>query len=115
MKDLLTSYPSLSRRLVAACFLLLAQLVTGCAALERQPAVPSNLTEQATVLGIPNARFWPDTQGLALVQEGNQALVRERAARASNAGANSPLPPANFLAVSGGSDNGAFAAGLLVG
>jgi hypothetical protein len=94
---------------------LVAQLVAGCVALEREPAVPSALTEQATVLGIPNARFWPDTQGPALVQEGNQALVRERGALADPAAANSPLPPANFLAVSGGSDNGAFAAGLLVG
>jgi hypothetical protein len=94
--------------------LLVIQLVSACAALERQPAVPANLTEQATVLGIPNARFWPDTQGPALVQEAGAALARERAAQAG-AGPNGALPPANFLAVSGGSDNGAFAAGLLVG
>jgi hypothetical protein len=93
---------------------LLSQLIVGCAALERQPAVPSNLTEQATVLGIPNARFWPDTQGPALIQEANAARARERS-RDDAAGTNGPLPPANFLAVSGGSDNGAFAAGLLVG
>jgi Patatin-like phospholipase len=98
-----------------ACFLLLAQLVVGCAALERQPAVPASLTEQAMVLGIPNARFWPDTQGPALIQEGTQALMRERAARAETAGTDAALPPANFLAVSGGGDNGAFAAGLLIG
>jgi len=41
--------------------------------------------------------------------------VRERAASGQTAGANRPLPPANFLAVSGGGDNGAFASGLLVG
>jgi hypothetical protein len=93
---------------------LLSQFIVGCAALERQPAVPSNLTEQATVLGIPNARFWPDTQGPALIQEANAARARERS-RDDAAGTNGPLPPANFLAVSGGSDNGAFAAGLLVG
>ncbi len=93
---------------------LLTQLVAGCASLERQPAAPANLTEEATVLGIPNARFWPDTEGPALVQEANAALARERAAPGA-AGASSPLPPANFLAVSGGSDNGAYAAGLLVG
>jgi Patatin-like phospholipase len=98
-----------------ALLVLLATLVTGCAALERQPAVPSGLTEQATVLGIPNARFWPDTQGPALIQEANQALLRERAMPADTGGLNGPLPPANFLAVSGGSDNGAFGAGLLVG
>src|SRR5262249_32966724 len=89
-------------------------LIVGCAALERQAAVPSNLTEEATVLGIPNARFWPDTQGPALIQEANAALARERTVYDA-AGANGPLPAANFLAVSGGSDNGAFAAGLLLG
>lgn len=98
-----------------ALLVLFATLIAGCAALERQPAVPSRLTEQATVLGIPNARFWPDTQGPALIQEANQALLRERATPADTGGLNSPLPPANFLAVSGGSDNGAFGAGLLVG
>lgn len=40
-----------------ALLVLFATLIAGCAALERQPAVPSRLTEQATVLGIPNARF----------------------------------------------------------
>ena len=77
--------------------------------------MPSDLTEQAAVLGIPNERFWPDTQGPALVQEANEAYIRERAAQVAAEGANSPVLPANFLAVSGGSDNGAFAAGLLVG
>jgi hypothetical protein len=106
-------YRSWARTVFAV--LLLAPIMAACAALERQPAVPANLTEQATVLGIPNARFWPDTQGPALVQEAGEAIARERAAQAAAGGANGPLPPANFLAVSGGSDNGAFAAGLLVG
>ncbi|HEY2013336.1 MAG TPA: hypothetical protein VGH38_07525, partial [Bryobacteraceae bacterium] len=92
--------------------LSLIPLISACASLERQPAEPANLTEQATVLGIWNARFWPDTQGPALVQEAVEALARERVTQAP-AGQNGALPPANFLAVSGGSDNGAFAAGLL--
>jgi hypothetical protein len=96
-----------------AWLLLLMKFVVGCAPLERLPPAPSNLTEHATVLGIPNARFWPDTQGPALVQEAGEALTRERTSQAT--GTNAPLPAANFLAVSGGSDNGAFAAGLLVG
>lgn len=108
------SRPRRSWYVGAACSLLLA-LFAGCAALERQPAVPSKLTEQVTVLGIPNERFWPDTQGPALVQEANEAFIRERAAQVAAEGTNSPVLPANFLAVSGGSDNGAFAAGLLVG
>jgi Patatin-like phospholipase len=107
--------PRQSWSIFAVWIVLLSQLVAGCADLGRQPAAPTNLTEEAMVLGIPNARFWPDTQGPALVQEANAALARERAAPAGGAGVNGPLPAANFLAVSGGSDNGAFAAGLLVG
>jgi patatin-like phospholipase len=92
---------------------LLVALVAGCAG-ERQPAVPKTSTEQASVLGIPNARFWPDTQQAALAEEAMQALARERAAQGSGSPAGQ-LPPANFLALSGGSDDGAFGAGLLVG
>ena len=86
-------------------------LIVGCAGPDRLNAVPQSLTEQTTVLGIPNARFWADKQGPAMVREGMDAVARERSALASDA----KLPPANFLALSGGSDNGAFGAGLLVG
>jgi predicted acylesterase/phospholipase RssA len=43
-----------------------------------------------------------------------QAAAAEQQAR-SRAGITGPLPPATFLALSGGGDNGAFAAGLLNG
>ena len=79
--------------------------------------MPPAVADQVTVLGIQNARFWPDTQGEALLREGVQALERERAAAritgSSSAAAN--LSPANFLAVSGGGDDGAFGAGLICG
>jgi hypothetical protein len=87
-------------------------LATGCAALERNPPMPAALADQVTVLGIQNARFWPDTQGAALAREGAQAFQRERAAADNPAGR---LRPANFLAISGGGDDGAFGAGLLCG
>ena len=98
----------------AAALLALVALAA-CAGPVRQPGVPLALTEQATVLGIPNARFWADTQGPQMVEVGNQALARERAANNSPAGAAARLSAANYLALSGGSDNGAFGAGLLVG
>jgi Patatin-like phospholipase len=94
---------------------LLVAHVGGCAGPTRKSAVPAGLTEQATVLGISNVRFWADTQGPAMVQEGRLALAREREARGGSVGAESQLQPANLLAISGGSDNGAFGAGLLVG
>jgi hypothetical protein len=70
------------------------------------------LTEQATVLGgVPNARYFPDTQSEAMAQEAYAALDRERAQLAPGG----VLPPANFVAISGGGDDGAFGAGVLVG
>jgi hypothetical protein len=87
--------------------------VAGCASMERLPPAAANVTDQTTVLGIPNARFYADTQAEQIAQEGLRALERERAASAIGPGGR--LPPANFLGLSGGSDNGAFGAGLLVG
>jgi len=101
-------------RAIQSALLLLILLAVGCSD-PRVPAESPKLTDQATVLGIPNARFHPDTQTDAMVQEALSALERERAARASAGVTNGPLPPANFLAISGGSDDGAFGAGLLVG
>ena len=43
--------------------------------------MPRALADNVTVLGIPNARFWPDTQGEALLREAMRALepnVRRR-------------------------------------
>ena len=60
-----------SRRWWTACALgviSLMQLVVSCASVERLPAAPSDITEQATALGIPNERFW-HTQGPAFVKE----------------------------------------------
>jgi hypothetical protein len=75
--------------------------------------VPAALADQITVLGLPNARFWAwiDTQGPALIREWGRSLERERAAAPSYA----RLPPAHFLAISGGGGDGAFGAGLLCG
>jgi predicted acylesterase/phospholipase RssA len=93
--------------------------MTACTGRERLAAVPSALTEQATVLGIANARFWADTQGHEMVQEGMLALARERASQVAqtshDALPDAALGSASYLAVSGGGDNGAFGAGLLVG
>src|SRR4051812_29351655 len=85
--------------------------IAGCSTLERGAPVPATVADQVTVLGIPNARFWPDMQGEAMAREAIAAQIREVAAN----GAAGRLPPANFLALSGGADNGAFGAGLLCG
>ena len=63
----------------------------------------------------PRRKPWPDTQGAALLREAQDALQRERRAPGLPPGSTEGLPPANFLAISGGGDNGAFASGLLCG
>ena len=87
--------------------------LAACASLDRGEPVPETLANQVTVLNIANARFWPRLQGAALAQEAVEALKRERAAAGDTA--KTQLPPAYFLAISGGGDDGAFGAGLLCG
>jgi hypothetical protein len=76
-------------------------------------AVPAAVANQITVLDLPNGRFWAwyDLQGAALVREWEESLDRERAL----GGPDDALPPAHFLAISGGGGDGAFGAGLLCG
>src|SRR5580765_4337471 len=109
------SFSAPRRPTILAALLLLAVLVVGCSGMERAPPEPANLTDQSTVLGIPNARFYADTQAAAMAQEALRAVERERAALPGSARAEGHLPPANLLALSGGSDDGAFGAGLVVG
>jgi hypothetical protein len=80
----------------------------------RRVSAPAALADQLTVLGISNARFWADTQGAALAREAEQALERERAAIGNTEGGGR-LSSVHFLAISGGSDDGAFGAGLICG
>ena len=58
---------------------------------------------------IPDARFYPDTDGQRMAALGLQGYKR---AYAANHG---KLSTAYFLAISGGGDDGAFGAGLLAG
>ena len=96
-----------------AAVLLLFQ---GCATPPRQPAVPEKLQNQAQIPGLENIRYRignPDDLA-AMAREGMESVQREQAFLAAS-GHQGPLPPAVFLAISGGGDNGAFGAGLLNG
>ena len=82
--------------------------------------MPQADTARALPLGIANARFFADGDPKAMIEEGMRALEREEAAlrAAGNARPGQggvKLPPVNYLAVSGGGDNGAFGAGLMNG
>jgi predicted acylesterase/phospholipase RssA len=81
----------------------------------RLTAVPASEEEQpVTIEGMSDIRYWGDEGTPEMVRDGIDSVYREIAARQA-AGEHGPLPPADFLAISGGGENGAFGAGLLVG
>lgn len=92
---------------VAAGLVIAGLALVGCATLERLPPVRYADAQQTKILDISDARFYlNDTKrinGVAL-----QAYQRRNKFRSATA-------PLNILAISGGGDDGAFGAGLLVG
>src|ERR1700722_7067801 len=99
------------RALAAIGVVVLTAACTGGAPLPRLPAVPARDVDRASVFGIPDARFLPnDAAAMSAIRE--RLYARENKYYAS---IGRPLPPEYLLAISGGGDNGAFGAGLLVG
>ncbi len=86
---------------------LVTGVVSGCANLERLPAVSYAQAKQTDILNIPDARFYVSEQKqiLDLAIKANQRRNLARGVSATR----------HFLAISGGGDDGAFGAGLLVG
>lgn len=97
-------------RLAVASLLIAAP---ACSTPDRLPAVPAAHTLRADP-GITGARFMPGRDLQPMVVETLAAQRREEAWLASQ-GHQGPLPPAYYLAISGGGDEGAFGAGLLTG
>jgi hypothetical protein len=96
----------------AAVFAVCISLLSACSIWERGSPVPPSETDEATVLGLPNARFFVDRPE-AIIVEQQRALIRE--AKTFGIPRGGTLPAAYLLSLSGGGDNGAFGAGLLVG
>ena len=95
------------------CVCLLAVAAAGCARVERQP-VPAALVSKAMVPGLASTRFWGDEvpkDVLAFVQTHMPSVRR----MASGAMMEDGRPRIEYLALSGGAEDGAFGAGLLVG
>lgn len=106
--------PAGTRRFLVAALALSALALQGCSTPARLAPVPLAETTKAVAVGIPDARYFVDEEAVAMAREGQRSVEREIAALGI-AGTGRPLPPANFLAISGGGDYGAFSAGLLVG
>ena len=81
--------------------------VGGCATLERLPAVSYAQAKQTDMLDIPGARVYVSEKEriLDIALKANQRLNLTRGVSTTR----------HFLAISGGGDDGAFGAGLLVG
>jgi hypothetical protein len=90
-------------------------VVSACGPLERFDAVPVELEGKAVVQDLPNIRFWADSEDVEHMRKAGLEMVRREQAYLAQTGHQGPLPPAEFLAISGGGENGAFGAGLLVG
>jgi predicted acylesterase/phospholipase RssA len=91
--------------------------LAGCASVPDRVAVPALLSADAIVPGLADVRVWGDAHfSHALLQAELPRLKAKYEVRetAQQKGAVHP-PVSNLLAISGGADDGAFGAGLLVG
>jgi predicted acylesterase/phospholipase RssA len=99
---------------LGSLFLVLGLLQASCASTSRVAAVPADLADKATVLGTPGVRSWESTLSNEFMASLAASAKREMELR-HEAGETGPLPPAYYLAISGGGADGAYGAGLLCG
>jgi hypothetical protein len=98
-------------RAAAACLLLV--FLAGCASIARLPAPPPEQVTNIDVLGVPDSRFWADGDPAPIVAYYERVLRRRLTVLSP--GRSGRVVPGHFLALSGGADDGAFGAGVLVG
>ena len=108
------SWVSMSRG-VAIVIAAMVVSLQGCAPLPRRDPVPEIMTEQAVIPDIPHARLWLDRDIKGYTDMIVRRMARERMAAVRDGLRPGALPPIQFLSISGGGDNGAFAAGVLTG
>ncbi len=90
-----------------------ASYVVARARPKREPAVPEALAGAAGIPGMEGVRYRAEDIDL-LIDDAVEGYKRERDWRTAN-GETGPMPAEHYLAVSGGGENGAFGAGLLLG
>jgi hypothetical protein len=99
-----------------ATLLLLSALLglsQGCSTVGGRNPVPLHLMPAASVPGMGPIRYWGDEVSTDLVAEFRRSLAY--APRLAESPPENGKPIVNLLAISSGGDDGAFAAGLLVG
>ena len=97
--------------------ILAALLLQACSTPSRVQAVPLALQTEAHPAGFPyGMRYFPrDAERVELFRDDFLASWKLEEAYLRANGHTGALPPAAYLAISGGGDNGAFGAGVLVG
>jgi predicted acylesterase/phospholipase RssA len=98
-------------------FTLSLVILQGCAARARHAAVPSGLDANAIVSGMEyGIRYFPrDPERVQVFIDDYLKSLELEEAYLAKQGHTGSLPPIAMLAISGGGDNGAFAAGFLNG
>lgn len=109
MADIMCEYRLSTLISKALIGLLVAGTLAACTTLDRKNAVPPALTTQSHIEDMPGVRYksWSRT--------GIQAMVDDMRNGQNDSDAFTTPKKANYLALSGGGDNGAFGAGLLTG
>ncbi len=87
--------------------------LASCSTPQRLPAVPQELSSQA-MQSLGPIRFLVSRESATFAAEARNSLEREKQWLLSQ-GRGGELPPAYYLAISGGGDNGAYGAGFLNG
>ncbi len=105
---------SMLRAAAAITGALALLLLQACSLPERLNAVPKDIEAQAEIPGMPGVRYWQGGDMERLADQGIKSFYSELE-QWKAAGNKGPMPPANFLALSGGGENGAYGAGLLCG
>ena len=91
--------------------------LSACALPTRDHAVPKTLSGKAEVVGLPGVRFMVEGEMHDFIREATDSGKKEEAflAQIGKYKGDGNMPPANFLALSGGGDDGAYGAGLMCG
>jgi len=90
-------------------------LVNGCTTVRSHPPVPPSLEDKVQVPGFPGVRGWGNGLSPGLQESLAEACRQELAAQPGKPAGKLALKCEDVLVLSGGSDNGAFGAGLLCG
>ena len=90
--------------------------LSACSSVPAHHPVPALLASQAVVTGFPaDIRFWADEAPAFADAIIDERLEQYRAAHADYYQVHKAYPPLNYLAISGGANDGAFGAGFLSG